>query len=113
MQLKALIEKLPLEVISCCESLEGEVKRGYTSDLMSDVLAHAAPGDIWITLQVHMNVIAVASTKDIAGVIMIGVVDPDPDTIERAEMENIPVMRSRLPAFELSGRIYQLGIPGI
>ena len=113
MQLGRIIKELELEVLCGGESLDREVTRGYSSDLMSDVIANAHAGDIWVTLQIHLNVIAIASMKDIAAVVIIGGREPQSDTIERAQRETIPVLRSRLPAFELNGRLYQLGIPGL
>ncbi len=86
---------------------------GHASDLLSDVIGNSREGDIWITLQVHVNVVAVASMKELSGIILVNGREPDGDTIEKAEAEGIPVMVSGLPAFELVGRLYGLGLRGV
>jgi hypothetical protein len=35
------------------ESMDRTVEGGYVSDLLSDVIAGAKEGDLWLTLQVH------------------------------------------------------------
>ena len=113
MKLKEIAEKLELGVKSGEGKLDTEVKRGYASDLMSDVIAHTGKGDLWITLQVHINIVAVASMKDLAGIILINGRQPEDATLEKAKSEKIPILVSPLPAFEVAGRLYQLGISGI
>ena len=112
MKLTDLMDALGLEVRSARGNLGNEVTGGYASDLLSDVMGNSHEGNLWITLQVHLNVVAVASMKDLAGIILVNGREPDEDTIRKAEDEGIPVMVSRLPAFELIGRLYGLGIRG-
>lgn len=113
MKLSRLVSELDLEVRAARGSLENEVTGGYASDLLSDVIGNSREGDIWITLQVHVNVVAVASMKELSGIILVNGREPDGDTIEKAEAEGIPVMVSGLPAFELVGRLYGLGLRGV
>jgi len=75
-------------------------------------LAHAEDGVLWITLHIHQNIVAVASHKDLAGIILVQGRQPEKDTIAMAEKENIPILVSSLPAFELVGRLYKAGIRG-
>ena len=112
MKLTELIQKLNLSVRSAKGNLEHEITGGYASDLLSDVLANSEEGNIWITLQIHQNIVGVASIKDLAGIILVNGREPEPQTIEKAEAENMPVMVSELPTFELVGRLYNLGVGG-
>lgn len=112
MKLKDIAEKLSLEVACIPEGLNSEVSGGYASDLLSDVLAHAQEGDLWCTLQIHQNIIAVASLKKVAGIVLVNSRRPADDTVEKAKAENIPILISSLPAFEIIGRLYELGIRG-
>jgi hypothetical protein len=112
-KLTELIQKLNLTVRSAKGDLEHEVKGGYASDLLSDVLAHGNEGNIWITLQIHQNIVAVASMKNLAGIILVNGREPEPETIEKAEEEGIVIMVSDLPTFELIGRLYDLGVTGM
>jgi hypothetical protein len=113
MKLQEIVEKLELEVKSGEDRLDAEVKRGYVSDLMSDVIANSQEGDLWITLQIHLNIVAVASMKSLSGIVLINSRQPEENTLEKAKSEGIPLLVSGLPAFELVGRLYQLGITGL
>jgi len=112
MKIIELVEKLNLDVRSAKENLEREITGGYASDLLSDVLARSKEGNLWITLQLHQNIVGVASMKDLAGIILVNGREPEPQTVEKAEAENIPVMVSELSTFELVGKLYNLGVGG-
>jgi len=111
-KLTELVENLNLGVRSAQGDLDREVTGGYASDLLSDVLANGEPGNLWITLQIHQNIVAVASMKDLAGIILVNGREPEQDTVEKAEAENIAIMVTELSTFELVGRLYGLGITG-
>jgi hypothetical protein len=110
MTLAELAEKLDLEAVAAQDHLNSEVTGGYASDLLSDVIGNAEAGNLWVTLQVHQNIVAVASMKDLAGIALVNGRRPDEETIQKAEAEGIPVLVSRLPAFELVGQLYRQGV---
>jgi predicted transcriptional regulator len=112
MRLIEIKDKLNLKVLSGSKNIEANVSRGYVSDLMSDVIAHGQEGDIWITYQTHVNVIAIALMKNMAGVILIQNRELIPQAALKAEEEGLPVLSSSQSAFETAGILYQLGIPG-
>ncbi len=112
MKLTELVQELKLSVKSAQGDLDREVTGGYASDLLSDVLANGEPGNLWVTLQIHQNIVAVASMKDFAGIILVNGREPETDTVEKAEAENIAIMVTELPTFDLVGRLYGLGITG-
>jgi hypothetical protein len=112
MRLSELARELDLEVRSAAERLNAEVRGGYASDLMSDVIANAEEGFLWVTMQSHANIVAVAAMKELAGIILVNGREPQEETVAKGEEKNIPILVSRLPAFELIGRLYRLGIPG-
>ncbi len=47
-----------------------EILSGYSCDLLSWVMAHGKAGMAWITVQTHMNVVAVATLMDMAAISM-------------------------------------------
>jgi len=112
MELADLVDKLGLEVKSARGHLGNEVTGGYASDLLSDVMGNSRQGHLWVTLQVHLNIVAVASMKDLAGIILVNGREPDADTVQKAEDEGIPILVSSLPTFELIGKLHDLGIRG-
>jgi hypothetical protein len=112
MKLTQIIEKLQLEIRTGGNRLDIDVARGYASDLMSDVMANANEGDLWITLQVHQNIVAVAVMRSLAGIILVNGREPDAETIRKAKAEEVPILISTMPTFELVGRLFELGISG-
>jgi len=112
MTLREAAEKLGMKPVSGHSRLSREFNHGYVSDLLSDVMANAKAGDVWVTLQVHQNIVAVAALKELAAVILIGGRQPERQTLAKAEAENIPLLLTELPAFEVAGRLYQMGISG-
>jgi hypothetical protein len=112
MTLSEISQKLQFEVKAGEESLSREVRGGYVSDLMSDVIANAEEGDLWVTMQTHQNIVAVASMKKVAGIVLVNGRQPEADTARKAVEEGLPVMVSELPAFELVGQLYNLGLRG-
>lgn len=108
MTVKELIEKMNLTVFSGENNLDIEIKGGYVSDLLSDVMGFAQEGNVWVTLQTHKNVIAIASLKELACVVLVKGNKPDEDMLEQAKEEDIPVLGSEEQTFEVAGRIYEL-----
>ena len=89
-----------------------DVSAGHVSDLLSDVLANAPRGSLLVTIQIHMNVIAVSVHAGLAGVIFASGRTPDQSVIEKAVEERIPLFVSEEPAFDVVGRLYVLGLRG-
>ncbi len=108
MKITDIIQPLKLKVISGQNGLSNEIKGGYVSDLLSDVMGNAKEGEIWITLQTHQNVIAIASLKEIAAIIIVKGAVPEVDTIEKSNLENIPVLVSEMDTFSIAGRLFEL-----
>ena len=108
-----IIDKYNLKAVTCPELSDREIKGGYASDLLSDVMANTKAGDIWVTLQGHPNIVAVAKLKELAGIIIVNRRTLEEETLNKAKAENIIILTSNLPAFELIGRLYESGISGI
>jgi predicted transcriptional regulator len=107
-----IVEPLKLRLLTEGVSLERTVSAGYAGDLLSDVLGHAEDGSVWLTVQVHKNVIGVAVMKECAAVIICAGRDVSDDVISKAEEEDVPLFSSQKTAFDLVGRLYELGIRG-
>ena len=112
MRLIEIVERLELTVLCGREHLEREVRGGYASDLMSDVIGNAGEAVVWVTVQTHLNIVAIAIMKDLAAIVLAGGREPEPETLARARDESVPLLSSRLAAFELVGRLYGLGLRG-
>jgi predicted transcriptional regulator len=107
MKVKELANELNLKVYSGEKGLEDSINGGYASDLLSDVMGNAREGQVWITLQTHKNVTAIASLKDLAAVILVKGNEPDEDTARHSDEENLPILVTDENAFEIIGQIYK------
>ena len=108
MKLIELINILSLTVYSPTVVPDIEVTGGYACDLLSDVMGSVNEGQIWITLQTHRNVAAIATLKDVAAVLLIKGLKPDQEMLDKALAEEIPILGTNENAFEISGKIYHL-----
>jgi predicted transcriptional regulator len=108
MQLKDIVRNLDLKVFCGADNLQKAITGGYTSDLLSDVMGFANAGQVWITLQTHKNVIAIASLKELAAILLVKGYVPDSDALEQAIEEDIPVLGTDKQAFEISGMLFKV-----
>jgi predicted transcriptional regulator len=106
MTVAELANTLNLKIISGSNGLHKLITGGYVSDLLSDVMGNANEGQVWITLQTHKNVIAIASLKDLSAVILVKGLMPDTDTINHSETEAIPILSTSEKTFEITGKLY-------
>jgi len=107
MKVSDLVNNLGLVVYSGKKGLERSIKGGYASDLLSDVMGNAKEGQVWVTLQTHKNVAAIASLKDLAAVILVKGNRPDEDTAQHSDEEGVPVLGTDQNAFEITGQVYE------
>jgi hypothetical protein len=83
---------------------------GYTSDLLSCVMAGAKSNCLWITLQAHLNIVAVAALLEVAAIIITEGAKPDSATIAKANEQGIILLSTDKPTFEIDGKLWEMGI---
>lgn len=106
--LRPLLPVLQAEVLT--DHLPETIRGCYISDLLSDVLAHAEPGVLWATVQVHRNVVSVAAMKDVAAVLITCGRRPDPAILAEADEEGIALLATPLSTYEAAGKLWEAGI---
>jgi len=112
MTLAELVEQMDLKVYAGRNEPARPISGGYASDLLSDVLAHGQKDQLWVTLQIHPNIIAVAAFKELAAIVLVNGRGPAAETVELAQKEGVSIIGTPLTAFEFIGRVYGLGIQG-
>lgn len=108
MTIAHIINELKLEVLTGNYKSEKRVRGAYSSDLLSDVMGKAKEGDVWITMQTHRNIIAVATLKELAAIIIVNGGRPDEDTLSAAIAEGIIVLGTNERAFSICGKLYKM-----
>lgn len=106
MNVTELVVKLNLRVFEAGENMDRALTGGYASDLLSDVMGHARPDQVWITLQNHVNIIAVASLKDLAAIILVHGQEPAVDVLDRAREEGITLLGSESDTYRTSAEVF-------
>ncbi len=112
MKLADLAGPLELTRLTPQVRTDPDVAAGYVSDLLSDVLANAPKGGVLVTVQVHLNVVAVAVHAELAAIVFAAGRAPDDAVRAKAVEEGIALYGSPLPAWELVGRMYAAGVRG-
>lgn len=100
-----------LQLTPLCEK-EGniEVEGVYIGDLLSIVMSKAKKNYAWITIQTHINIVAVAELIELACIIVVEGMDVDKETIEKAKELEIAVFKTRESAYQMACRMSDLGI---
>ena len=111
MTLQEIIQNLELTVLTTPRDFKNiKPSGGYASDLLSCVMAGAKPGNLWITLQAHINIVAVAALTDTAAVIITEGATPEPDVVAKANAQGVTLLSTPLSNYQLVGRLWELGI---
>ena len=108
MKLSDLVKEIGCEILTGTVNLDKEIKNGYVSDLLSDVIGNINESSIWITIQRHINILGVAKLKDVTAILIPRTLQLEDNIIEKAKEEGIAILRDSRSAFELSGVIYNL-----
>lgn len=108
MTVRQIAEELGLRVYTGKTNLDIEVSGAYVSDLLSDVMGNAREGEVWITLQSHLNVVAIASLKELAAVVLVKGIEPDEQVLAKANEEGIPILGTSNETFETAGGLFKM-----
>jgi predicted transcriptional regulator len=73
-------------------------------------MGHAPEGCVWLTIQGHQNIVAVAVLRDMAAIIVTGGQAPDDETLKKANEEGIPILMWPGSSYKLAGQLYSAGI---
>jgi hypothetical protein len=111
MNLQQIIDRLDLTVLTESQDFTGITPTGgYSSDLLSCVMAGAKKGYLWLTLQAHLNIVAVAALNEVAAIIITENARPDAASIAKANQQGIILLSTPKPTYEINGRLWELGI---
>lgn len=111
MTLQEIIEALQLKVLTQDKDFSQVTPAGgYAADLLSCVMAGAQRKAIWVTLQAHLNIVAVAALLDLSAIIITEGANLEPETIAKANEEEIILLSTDKPTFYVVGKLWELGV---
>jgi predicted transcriptional regulator len=110
MDVRQLCHSLKLEPVAGANGMDKEVNGAFAGDLLSYIMANAAKGNVWLTIQAHSNIVAVACLLELACIIVTGGVQVDSDTLEKADREGIPILSADQDVYTLCCKLHGLGI---
>jgi predicted transcriptional regulator len=113
MIVQEMVAILQAEVVAGVNKNDNEISGGYASDLLSNVMSQGKEGNVWVTMHGHQNIVAVASLLGLSAVIIAGQVQPDKETVNKADAEEIPLLTTALSVFEVVGLLYEKGVKGV
>ena len=113
MKLQEIVAAAGLTVQTAPQRLDTEVTGGYASDLLSCAMAKGQKDNLWVTLQAHPNIVAVASLLDLAGIIVTEGKKLDAGTVEKANEQDVCIMTTEHATFTIVARLAELGVPGV
>jgi serine kinase of HPr protein (carbohydrate metabolism regulator) len=105
---KELVEKTGLETL--VEYEDREITGVFVSDMVSDVMAGAKSGNVWLTIQTHKSIIPAANLVDVSAVIITSGKAIPKETVDLAAKHAIALLSTELPTFEIIGKFYALGL---
>jgi predicted transcriptional regulator len=108
MKLRTLLNTIEAQPLT--NTADANVTGCYISDLLSDVLAHAQPGALWVTIQTHRNVVSVAAMKDMTAVLFTCGRKPDAAIVAEADAEGVILLTTPLSTFAAAGKLWEAGL---
>ena len=108
MTVKELQSKLNLNALN--EVSDTEIDGAFISDMLSDVMAGAKAGNVWVTVQTHKNIVAAANLVDVPAVIVVRGKKVPEDTLKMADKVGVTVFDTDLDSFQIAVKLYEAGI---
>ena len=111
MKLTKLVQLIKGQVLTHSTINETEIAGAMGADLMSDVLTSIKPESVLLTGLCNPQVVRTALIADIHAIVFTRGKNPDQQTIDLANEENIPLIMTTLGLYEACGILYQAGLP--
>ncbi len=108
MRLQEIADKLGLQKLT--PVFDQNIDGVYISDMISDVIANAKPGNLLVTVQVHANAVAAANLVDVCAIVLAQGKRPADDVLKMAERAKISVLSTPLNRWQVATKLYEIGL---
>lgn len=113
MTIKEICNQLDARVITGEQDSDKEVRCGFASDLMSDVLTLDTEGMLLITGLANIQTIRTAEMADIACILFVRAKKATPTMISIANENNIVLLECRYSMYKTIGILNNMGLPPV
>ena len=103
-----IIEKTGFKALSKFENRD--VNGVFVSDMISDVMAGAKSGNLWLTVQTHKSIIPAANLVDVSAIVITSGKEVPQDTLELAGKYSIAILHTGLLTYDIAGKLYEIGL---
>lgn len=110
MKISSIIEKLGLKIFNGENVTNTEINGCYIGDLLSLAMSKVQEGNVWITIQTNINIVAVSSLTEAGCVIIADGFEPEENTLEKAKLQDVVLLGSELSAYEIAKVLAEMGI---
>jgi len=111
MNLQTLIDELQLTVYTEKKDFASvQPSGGYAADLLSCAMASAKPGNLWVTLQAHLNIVAVAALTEVCAVVISEGSTPEAEVINKANAQGVTLLGTAAGTYQVVGKLWEQGI---
>ncbi len=105
MTVRELAKVLELTCLAGESGLEREVKGVYIGDVLSVAMANAKEGEVWLTVQGHINAMAVAVLVNLPAIILVHGVQITEEMKEVAKEEGIVLLSTHERSYEMAKKL--------
>lgn len=93
-----------------CGPEETDIEGVYIGDLLSLVMGKAKAAGLWVTVQGHLNIIAVASLVEIRLIVVVEDMDVSEDTLKKAQEEGVAIIKTPQSAYDVAKVCVEMGL---
>ncbi len=110
MKVKELAQNQTFQILTGDIGLDREISGAFVGDLLSVVMSKAHENNAWLTIQTHLNIIAVATLIEMAVIVVVEDMEVPQETIDKAIEEALPILKTSLPAYDVAKLLVEAGV---
>lgn len=108
MKIRKIIENTDWKIHG--NDVDKEVSGVFVSDLLSWVIGHGKENQAWVTMQTHLNVLAVAALKEFSCIIVTHNATISDDVLNEAKERNIMLLQTKMTTYEVCKYLVSKGL---
>lgn len=113
MLIKEIVDLIDGKLLMGEENLDIDIETAFSSDLMSDVLAHVGENTVLLTGLNNHQVIRTAEMLDLKAIVFVRGKIPADDLLELAKENEITIISTKHTLYTTSGILFCEGLVGI